>query len=360
MRSHSSQGQRGQVAVLFALAAVAIVAIAGLALDAGQAFVSQRALQAGSDTAAQSGATMLAVDYSQCVTGVTGTGDGTYSQLTLAGDVTQLAEYAAAAQGRATSAPSVTFVNYQTGSATVAPWSSVASFCTLGTWVGPSGVEVTVSDTHPTSVLGVVGINSATETAHTIALIGTATATTSGAPFGVWYELCPGGTTLAAKDQVTLLSPQWDKTTCGPSAYGPSSERGSFKGYFKLPGPLTLSSSTECVQTGPGSGDGGASSAAPAAGTTVLVPLIKTVYSFDSTIPSGSGCPAIAAKGTFDLLVEGFVSVTINSSDPASTVTGTVNSIVTGVSGLTICPVRDTGCSSPSSSSQPVAPYIWQ
>jgi uncharacterized membrane protein len=59
--------QQGQVAVLFAIAAVAIVVTAGLALDAGQSFVSQRALQAGADTAAQSGTSMLDADFTACV-----------------------------------------------------------------------------------------------------------------------------------------------------------------------------------------------------------------------------------------------------------------------------------------------------
>ncbi|NNM96658.1 MAG: Tad domain-containing protein [Candidatus Dormibacteraeota bacterium] len=349
------------MAVLFALAAVALVAIVGLALDAGQAFVSQRALQGGSDTAAQSGATMLAVDYSNCVatagTANPASGDGTYSQTTIAADVTQLALYAAAAQGRATSPPGVSFVNYTGGGVEIN--SSPTPFCTVGSWTGPSGIEVSTSDTHPTSMLGVVGINSATETAHAIALIGTPTSTTDGAPFGVWYQSCPS-TDLKAGEAVTLLSPTWDSTTCGNV-----DTRNSFKGYFKLPGPITLGSSG-CIQTGTGSGGAiGTDPNPPASPNSVYVPMITKVYSFGDTIPEnglGSNCPSISVKGTFDLLYSGFAYVKVNPTSSSSTITGVVQGVASFTTGLQVCAVRDTSCSSGSSSasSEPAVPYIWQ
>lgn len=345
--------QRGQVAVLFALAALAIVAIAGLALDAGQAFVSQRALQAGSDTAAQSAATMLAVDYNECATGVTGTGDGTYSQAAILAEASALAQGAAAGQGRSTAPPSAAFVNFSATTSTVTPWVTVPSFCAAGSWVGPSGIQVRTTDTHPTAILGVIGIKTATESASTVALIGVATSA-GGAPYGVWGVICPTTTIFTAGQVVTLLSPQWDRTTCG--SYMPSSTRASFDGYFKLPGPISLAASG-CIQTGTGSGNGGASSNQPTAGSQVFVPLIQAVYSFGTTPPPDADCPAIATSGTFDLVYKGFVNVTILGNTPTSTIEGTVNYMASDVPGLTICPVRDTSCSSPNNS--PVVAYIW-
>lgn len=365
MSSTSRTRQRGQVAVLFALAALAIVAIAGLALDAGQAFVSQRALQAGSDTAAQTGATMLAVDYNHCLSGaITSTGDGPYSQSLIYSQVTTLAKYAAAAQGHATSTPTVHFVSYAPNVPPndVRPWIS-PSFCTINSagsagWTGPSGVEVTTSDTHPTTVLGIVGIKSATEAASSIALIGNATGA-GGAPFGVWFETCISSTLGSGlpppvNSTVTLFSPKWDQTTCG--AYSPSSDRASFKGYFDLPAPMPLSSSG-CIQTGAGVGSKVGLANPPAPGTAVYVPFITHVWSFDTTPPVASGCPTINAKGTFDLEYVGFVSVTILPTTSASMVQGTVRSYASVVPGLTICPVGETTCA-PSNPS-PVVAYIW-
>lgn len=377
MRFHSSQGQRGQVAVLFALAAVALVAIAGLALDAGQAFVSQRALQAGSDTAAQSGATMLAQDYSWCLNTPGATGYGPYPPLPTAGTsdistgVTTLAYYAAAAQGRATAPPgspppvTVDFVDDTAGTPTQnGPVADASTsyplpngFCNSGAWIGPSGLQVTASDTHPTAVLGVVGINSATEKATSIALIGTPTGADL-APYGVWYELCPSGSLVAGSTTVTLLSTSWDGTTCGLHAYVPKGSGNSFKGYFKLPGPLPVTSDTGCIQTGTGSGIGaGTDPNPPASPNSVFVPLITGVYRFGDTLPAG--CALITAEGTWDLTFSGLAYVSINPSSSTS-ITGTYRQGVVTPTGLVICPVRDASCSSSSPSSKIVVPYIWQ
>ncbi len=356
MDTHAARRQSGQVAVLFAIAAIGVVAIVGLALDAGQAFVAQRALQGGADTVAQSGAAMLLEDYTSCVSTPT-TGDSPYTPAEIYSDLVPLLAKDAAAQGKATEPPQLQFVNYQGHSLGLVDAGYLNPFCTSGVgWTGPAGIEVVTKNTHHTTLLGVVGIHTASESATATALVGQVTGAAA-VPFGVWSMYCPTSSTtpVAPYDPVVLQSSQWKGTTCGPNAY---TGRGSFKGYFKLTAPVPVTSGTGCIQTGPGSGDGGTSSNPPSPGTLVYVPLITSVTSFGNSPPPG--CPSLSVRGTFDLTYSGFVAVLISPPPSASRVEGVVQKVVANLSsGLVICPIRDPACPSPSVSGAYTF-YLWK
>lgn len=354
--------ESGQVAILFAIAAVGLVAVLGLAFDAGQSFVTQRALQASADTVAQSGAAMLLQDYNAC-TATSATGDSPYSPTAISNALLPLIANDTAAQGRANETTQFEFVG-----PTGVPLGAVSAlytspFCTSAVgWTGPSGIEVTTHNTHFTTFLAVVGIRKASDAASATALIGKVTGA-SGVPFGVWSIYCPSGDLAGVSpgDLVVLQSATWDKTTCGSEAYSPggqSGTRGSFKGFFNLAAPFPVNSTQGCLQTGVGTGNHGESANPPSANTLVYVPLITSVTSFGGTPPPG--CPAISVNGTFDLTFDGFVAVLISPPTSASEVEGVVQPIVPSLTpGLQICPVRDLSCTGQESSA-PATFYLWK
>ncbi|MHB1525091.1 MAG: pilus assembly protein TadG-related protein [Candidatus Dormibacteria bacterium] len=359
MRSHSNRRQGGQVAVLFALAAVAIVAIAGLALDAGQSFVAQRAVQAGTDTAAQSGAAMLAADYVACVSG----GTLPYTTGNIAGAVTTIVEAAAAAQGKATTTPPPTayFVTYDPSLS--APYLLIdgpisgysVPLCTDGSWTGPSGVQSSASDTHPTFILQLVGVKTATERATGISVFGQVQG--GGAPFATWDAFCYGGGTggaLGPTDPVVLYDPSWDKSTCG---FKPPDTSAAFKGYIDPTAPISLPlNSGACIQTGVGVGEKtGSITNPPIVGHTYLIPMISSYQK--GLCPFGTPGP----QGTYALTYAGMIAVTITSeSTSGNKIVGQVVS-TTPTAGVTICPEGDTACSSSSAASNlPVGVELYQ
>ena len=342
-----AEEQRGQVAVLFAIAAVAIVVTAGLALDAGQSFVAQRAIQAGTDTAAQSGASMLSADYIACVNG----GALPYTTANIGAAVTTIVEDAAAAQGKATTnpAPTASFVTYNP--LLPAPHllndgaigSYAGSLCTDGAWTGPSGVQSSAANSHPTFILQLIGIRTASEVASATALFGQAQGV--GAPFAVWDAFCYDGGTggqLTDGDYVVLYDPTWDKSTCGAAI--PPGTSSAFKGYIAPTYTITLPlANGTCIQTGVGVGEKtGAISPQPTVGQPFLIPLISAYQK--GLCPIGTSGP----KGTYALTYAGMIAVIVTSVSPSgNSIIAQVTSTSPSNVGVTICPEGDTACSSP-------------
>ncbi|MHB8395469.1 MAG: pilus assembly protein TadG-related protein [Candidatus Dormibacteria bacterium] len=286
MIRQKSGSERGQVTVLFAIAAIALVAVVGLAVDAGTSYVDQRSLQAGSDTASTTGASMLAADFHACLS----SGILPYSNSAISSAVTAIADSAAAASGKATSLPAVDYVEY-VGS-TLTDVGAVASyggpFCMSssgpGTWAGPMGVRVQAGNSHQTLVLQIVGINRASEQATSTAAFGVLTSGTvipfvacvsgplinPGDPALVNGQVVPGDTVLLANKKG---SGGWD-TACNQV------KDANFKGFLPCP-PGSKPTCTVQVASGVTSGPWQGGSACGqwpstiAVGDVVDVPLVK-------------------------------------------------------------------------------------
>ncbi len=345
----SAEQQRGQVAVLFAIAAVAIVVTAGLALDAGQSFVSQRALQAGADTAAQSGTSMLQADFTACVNSQ----PLPYTTSDISAAVTKIVSDAAAAQGRATSPPVTTFVAYSSSATPALSDLGLVSaytgqFCAEGgVWGGPSGVKVATTETRPTFVLQLLGIRTATEDAAGTAVFGYVGG--GGAPFATWDAACYHSSSdqpLVNGDPVVLLSPVWYKYTCG---FGTPA---SFKGYIDPITPITLPmTNPSCIQTGPGVGI--KTPPTLQVGTTYLIPEIGSY--------TKGYCPGYNSTnaGPYMLTYTGMLAVTV-TSETSTTILGQVTNTSPTVSGVTICPIGDSSCSSSFVPTSPTGVELYQ
>ncbi|MDA8394249.1 MAG: pilus assembly protein TadG-related protein [Candidatus Dormibacteraeota bacterium] len=341
--------QRGQVAVLFAIAAVALVVTAGLALDAGQSFVSQRALQAGADTAAQSGTSMLDADFTACVNSQA----LPYTAFDISGVVTKIVSDAAAAQGGATSPPVATFVAYSSSSppalTSLGPVSSyTGQLCAPdGVWGGPTGVKVATTETRPTFVLQLLGIRTTTEDASGTAVFGYVGG--GGAPFASWDAACyhsSSGQPLADGDTVVLLSPQWYKYTCG---FGTPA---SFKGYIDPISPITLPLPPgACIQTGPGVGI--KTPPTLQVGQTYLIPEISSY--------TKGYCPGYSSSnaGPYMLTYAGMLAVTV-TSETTTTILAVVTDTSPTTSGVTICPIGDSSCSSSFVPTSPTGVELYQ
>ena len=322
------KNQRGQVAVLFAIAAVAVVAVVGLAVDAGTSYVDQRSLQAGSDTAATAGATMLAADFHACLTnGILPYTDADISQV-----VAGIAGHAAAASGKVTSLPEVDYVTYQGTTLTdIGPVSSYTAIpCTPnsgtsgpGTWTGPEGVRVVADNQHHTLILQLVGVHNASEAATATAAFGVVSGG-SYAPF-VACDVQPlsgpvtssGGIEIG--DTVLLADPQWKKKESG--CISGSSD---FKGYLHnpVPDPITLPDGSGIATSSTGGGDAcGLWPSNLAVGDVVMVPLTNS----------------LSGTGHYQVQVQGLIAVRITSFSCPS-VQGVVTTIASDGGGLLICP----------------------
>gem|GEM_PF-4854182 len=327
--------QRGQVAVLFAIAAVAVVAVVGLAVDAGTSYVDQRSLQAGSDTAATAGATMLAADFHACLT------DGIlpYSDADISSVVAGIADRAAAASGRVTNLPEVDYVTYQGTTLTdIGPVSAYgANPCSPdsgssgpGTWSGPEGVRVVADNQHHTLILQVVGVHNASESATATAAFGVV----SGggyAPFvacnvdPVAGPTSPPSNQIEVGDTVLLADPQWkkDESAC-------ISGSSDFKGYLHnpVPNPITLPSSSPIATSSTGGGDAcglwptSVTGLAKGQSMVVMVPLTNSV----------------SGDGHYQIQVLGLIAVKITGPVSCPSLTGVVTTIGSNGSGLLICP----------------------
>ncbi len=330
----------GQVAVIAGLALVALVAITGLSVDVGRDFVDQRALQAGTDTASTAGATMLRQDYNACISTPPSQTPATLPFSSAAIDSAVLGQVASATaeQGHATGAPVVNFVDVTsaTSYSIVSPVASYsASLCSYNSadeaweWSGPTGVETGASDQHGTTLLRLIGITSATETAKSVAVFGLVDEATY-APFTAWYLDCglSGTPPLAVGDSVTLEGTNWaTQDTCGPNAVAGSS---NFKGLLTSPTPDPIA-----VPGTGGSltGSGSSCSSWPSSvgvGQTVTVPVI------DSLVGTGSG---------YSFHALGVATIQITTSNCPSALVGTVVNPTGPNSGYGVClVVRSSSC----------------
>lgn len=203
--------ERGQVAILFALMAVVLVAGVGLALDAGLGYMNRTTLQGAADTASQTGATILAADFR--AGSVTSPFDYTQFQ----GYVQTDLEYttggptkAHAFSGFLVTSTSQTSLCIPTGSLPLtipAPPSNqciVCQFYPASTSTGtvpactsiPStssggpavnAVEVVPTNANSTPLLGVVGINSSSQSADAITAFNLVNGVPN-PPYTVWYD----------------------------------------------------------------------------------------------------------------------------------------------------------------------------
>ena len=332
----SRNPQKGQVAVLFAIALVAIVAVVGLAVDGGQSFVANRALQAGSDTGAQSGAYMLQSDYVACESG----SSLPYDDKTIYTVVTGVAGNSVSASETANPISGITasYVLYSGSQVTYLPIPDTATtndLCTSNIWQGVSGVQVSAFNSHHTALLGVIGIPLAAERATATAIFGPPTGAAS--PFAAWFLLCTSsttGTALANNDPVVLWSPQWKDHSC------PRISPSSFKGYIYPQQPITLPLQTgTCIQTGVGVGSkvGIASGDLPTLGDTYLIPMISAAVK--GVCPAGTPGP----DGTYALTYSGLVAVKI-TKETQNTIDGVVTNVAPPTNGITICPVGNLAC----------------
>lgn len=357
MSDPSRSRQMGQVAVLFALAAVAIVAIVGLAVDGGQSYVAQRALQAGSDTAAQSGAYMLEADYLACTSGQT----LHYYDSSIYSAVVSVASNANSASETANGTNPVLpqYVQY-TGTVVsylpIPDQPTTADLCASGHWTGISGVRVSTTNSHRTNLLGLIGIPLASERASATAIFGPPTGGAS--PFAAWFLLCQtttSGNPLTPGDPVVLYSSQWKKSSC------PEISPSSFKGYIFPQSPISLPLTVgDCIQTGVGVGLKSGISAAdlPALNQTYLVPTISAANKGDC--PVGTPGPS----GTYALTYAGMIAVTItqektSASGVTSFIGGKVTSVAVPENGITICPVADLDCNQGLSAGGPLGVELY-
>lgn len=335
--------QGGQVAVLFALAAVAVVAIVGLAVDAGTSFVDQRALQAGSDTAATAGATLLAADFRACVSSSPAT---PYSNADIAKAVSNLADEAAAASGRATASPSVDYVWYPASTPTPTPVAAYSGqLCsTSGTWAGPTGVQVGTSNSHHTVLLQVVGVGNASEAATATADFGIVT----GGGFAN-FVICAQGpisspsgpvtstTAVEVGDTVWVSNPQWYKVE-------PSCNQGSsdYKGFLHNPTPNPITLPTSPGGTSTITADGGC--------TTGQFPTLTVGETLDLPLVT-----SIVGNGRKTITVEALIAVKITSIDSCR-VQGVITTLASNDGGLFVCPTSTvSSCADLTSSSVPAA-----
>jgi hypothetical protein len=232
------------VAVLGAIVSVALILVVGLAVAAGISYVDQGSLQAGADTAATAGATMLEADYSACLT----TGILPYTSEDIASVAAGIAHKSVITLAKVTAGPAVDYVTY-TGTKLV-PVGPVAEYsgnlCLgLGEWAGPIGVNVALGNSHPTPMLSLGGIHSASEGATATADFGVV----QGGGYGPFVACAqqPVGASgpLQMGDTVLLASPSWTRaeSSCGSSAGA------GFMGYLHNPSPLrlTLPSATGIV-----------------------------------------------------------------------------------------------------------------
>lgn len=231
-RSRGRNGERGQVMALFALAAVVLVSLAGLALDAGLAYLTRTDLQSHADTASLAGTKMLATDQDTNCKGTTGCTPWTFDYTAIVGQVQNLI---ANNHNRAGSSQVFTYAAYfvtgsppnpdcyfaTTGSPTLIsgttpcplgtlPYSCSNGLCTLGY----TGVEIAASDTHGTSLVGVLGIHQAAEATTATAIFTPGNGLTGG-DFAVYDVTCGskgiGNQALDVGEDITYHSPSLQK-----------------------------------------------------------------------------------------------------------------------------------------------------
>lgn len=210
--------RNGQVMVLFALMGVVIVGAAGLALDAGLSYMNRTTLQGAADTASQTGARMLAADYRN------GSSTSPFTMAQITGAVQKVLEGSSAGPtvAQAFSGFLVTGTDVQSGDLCVTsesgsvpiPGSGQCVICQFyptssstpgvptcdtalsdltGT-IPADGVEVVATNSNGTPLLGVLGINSASQAANATSIFGLPGV--AAPPYSVWYDCSVTSQTL--------------------------------------------------------------------------------------------------------------------------------------------------------------------
>ncbi|MGB6770683.1 MAG: pilus assembly protein TadG-related protein [Candidatus Dormiibacterota bacterium] len=354
------RGQGGQVAVLFALSAVVLVAVVGLAVDGGSSYVSQRAFQGGVDSASDAGARMLAADFTACISSTT----LPYTNSQIATATASVVTAAVTGSSANTTGSPLTTAQYVTDTTgTPSPVSGTISsysgtLCTSGVWTGPQGVQVQSTASHKTFLLNVVGISTATESAHAISLFGPV-GSGPDIPFVAYADLSCGttNTPVVPGSVITYYdSPNWANDYPNCPIPGPS----SFKGFLKDQTPTTL--------TVPGSftaQDGGAVGQWPfpiSAGQTLLLPLVlcqATAQFPNASCSYSSPLYTLYAVGLIEIKAIG--NCRSSADAPCQ---GTVLPVVSGgLGGIIFCPTSGSpSCSSTefTNPDEPIAVELWQ
>lgn len=309
--------ENGQVAVLGAIVAVALILIVGLAVDAGISYVDQGALQAGADTSALAGATVLQADFAACRQG----GILPYTNEDVASVVAEIAQRSVVAITKVTAGPAVDYVTYEGGVAvSLGPAADYNGPLCLGPgdWTGPVGVHVALGNSHRTPLLSLGGISSASEAASAAAAFGVVQGAAGYAPFVACAQQ-PVGTSgpVQLGDTVLLASPVWTsaESSC---ALGPA----GFKGFLQDPSPSSI---TLPMAAGITSGEGDVCGLWPptiAPGDVILVPLTTSVR---------------LGGGRYQISVEGLVAVRITRY-ACPIAEGVVTSAADAAKGLVVCP----------------------
>lgn len=338
-------GPRGQVAVLFAIAAVAIIGMAGLALDAGLSYMGQTGLQSASDNASLAVARMLATDYiSQQQTPPAASMPFTYAQMVAT--VQDLVAANGAGSTRATSY-SAYFTNtigthlcqFEPASLATCPTTYALSGGlpeASGALVA-SGAQVVPTNTHQTSVLGILGIARASESAPATAVFGVVQGIAANtANFAVYDIYCPTNKPLILYETITYYSPQWKKSW--PCA---GLQDSNFKGdlHQALPDPLTA----------PGwiSAKSGSGTVTPVTtGQIIVVPMIDcAAHGSVCTEPVTPGiCPSpfpssLPTSGRDVMCAVGLIAIkALDNCNTGSVCTGEVVPFLQGQGGVLICP----------------------
>ena len=339
-------GARGQVAVLFAIAAVAIIGMAGLALDAGLSYMGQTGLQSASDNASLAVARMLAMDYSsQQQSPPAASMPFTYAQMV--STVQDLVAANGAGSTRATSYSAYFIGPNDIHLCQFAP-AALATCPTKYALSGglpeasgaltASGAEVVPTNTHQTSVLGILGIDRASETAPATAVFGVVQGiAANNANFAVYDIYCPTMSALTLYQTITYYSPQWQKLwEC--AGLNDSQLKGDL--HQSLPDPL--------IAPGWISAKSGSGTVTPVtAGETIVVPMIDcAAHGSVCTEPVTPGvCPSpfpstLPTSGRDVMCAVGLIAIkALNNCNTGSVCTGEVVPLSGSQGGILICPI---------------------
>ncbi len=301
-RSEGS-GERGQVAVLFALMAVVLVGMVGLVVDGGTGYIHSRTLQEVADTAAESGDVLLTADLKAL-----GANPPTAEPYTTAQICSAIEASVAAAGPGSTNVGS--FAAYFTNSdGTSLGVSICSSTAPLYPPTSPlaTGISVTPANTHPTFFMGALGINNVAEASNGTAVVQQVNVVQEAnlAPFIAWYLDCQmtNQPPLAVGDTEVLRSSTYISTSlCGPGMQLTSND---FKGYLHWHnGSVTIGTTNGVTSEGGnaiGTSDLSVLQAAALSGTPIVFPVADVI--------SGSG----SAGTNLGLTLSGFVEMTVQA-----------------------------------------------
>ena len=334
--------------ILFALAAVVLIGMAGLALDAGLSYMGQTGLQSASDNASLAVARMLGTDYSfQYQNSPAATLPWSYSQIVSSVNSTIAAN--GAGTTRATSYQA--FFTTSSGGKICQFWPAAAADCGGAVpengsgYVSAAGALVIPSNTHNTSLLGVLGIGSASETAPATAVFGLVQG--GGVQPFVAYYACYEGDPSAQVPVGGIVT--YFQTNHWSKDYACDSAPSSFKGDLK-PGTFVIANNVAPGWASAGSGTGQLEGVNIKKGQIFLIPMIDCIAkgswcaepgSFSACSPTSNQALVTQVTGGWDMCVTGLISVKANAAcngPSSSPCQGTVQPFISGVGGVITCP----------------------